>query len=294
MTNEEYYKNIEKEIQQINTKLNLLLDKLDIEIPLSKEEKIDKQVLIVSKDKRVPIDARKYNYIFLTKDQFIEGAESKEGLETEAGIFYNIDSLDKIIYDAIKNTSSTDIPIIYYKFNDQRTQLDFVIEEGIKEYNNHNSFEILEKDTQNLKSKKEINELAKHYVENFRWIESKNSDEHLFTFNGYKIFNLFKDYPYNLTKIEKEYFDKKNPYWADFFKDRTKEWIKIEKEVDKKVDKELIDSGDAYYDEDGQIKYKQLFGLVNHKWHIKKAILKTVYNIDWLEPKYRWPYQLKD
>ena len=42
MTNEEYYKNIEKEIQQINAKLNLLLDKLDIELHLIEEEKIDK------------------------------------------------------------------------------------------------------------------------------------------------------------------------------------------------------------------------------------------------------------
>lgn len=291
MTNEEYYKNIEKEIQQINAKLNLLLDKLDIELPLIEEEKIDKQILIVSKDKRVPIDAKKYNYIFLTKDQFVEGAGSEDGIEIEEGLFYNIDSLDKTIYEGIKN--GVDIPITYYKFIDQHIQLDFIVEEGIKEYNN-NSYEVLEKDTQDLKSKKEVDELAKQYVENFRWINSKNSDEHLFTFNGYKIFNLFKDYPYNLTKIEKEYFDKKNPYWADFFKDRTKEWIKIEKEVDKKVDKVLIESGDAYYDENGQIKYKQLFGLINHKWHTKKAILKNTYNIDWLEPKYRWPYQLDD
>lgn len=35
-----------------------------------------------------------------------------------------------------------------------------------------------------------------------------------------KIYNLFKDYPYNLTSEEKEIFDKENPYWADFFKDR--------------------------------------------------------------------------
>ncbi len=44
--------------------------------------------------------------------------------------------------------------------------------------------------------------------------------ELLISFNKKKIYNLFQDYPYNLTKEEKEIFDKENPYWADFFKDR--------------------------------------------------------------------------
>lgn len=41
-----------------------------------------------------------------------------------------------------------------------------------------------------------------------------------FSFNKKKVYNLFADYPHNLTKQEKEIFDKENPYWADFFKDR--------------------------------------------------------------------------
>lgn len=44
--------------------------------------------------------------------------------------------------------------------------------------------------------------------------------EHLFTFNKRKIFNLFRDYPYNLTAKQKEIFDRENPYWRDFFADR--------------------------------------------------------------------------
>jgi hypothetical protein len=53
------------------------------------------------------------------------------------------------------------------------------------------------------------------------WVEKTgNIGEHLFTFDKKKIYNLFKDYPYELSKNEKEIFDKENPYWADFFKDR--------------------------------------------------------------------------
>lgn len=53
------------------------------------------------------------------------------------------------------------------------------------------------------------------------WVD--NTDvigERLFTFDGIKIYNLFADYPHNLSKEEKAIFDKENPYWCDFFKDR--------------------------------------------------------------------------
>lgn len=42
--------------------------------------------------------------------------------------------------------------------------------------------------------------------------------EHLFSFDKKKIYNLFEDYPQNLTPEEKEIFDKENPYWVEFFK----------------------------------------------------------------------------
>lgn len=53
------------------------------------------------------------------------------------------------------------------------------------------------------------------------WIDRTDKvGEHLFSFDKKKIYNLFRDYPHELTKEEKEIFDKENPYWVDFFKDR--------------------------------------------------------------------------
>ena len=53
------------------------------------------------------------------------------------------------------------------------------------------------------------------------WVEKTDSiGEHLFSFDKKKVYNLFKDYPYELSDEEKKVFDKENPYWADFFKDR--------------------------------------------------------------------------
>lgn len=51
------------------------------------------------------------------------------------------------------------------------------------------------------------------------WVESLDTvGKFLFSFDKKKIFNLFADYPQNLTKEQKEVFDKENPNWRDFFK----------------------------------------------------------------------------
>lgn len=54
------------------------------------------------------------------------------------------------------------------------------------------------------------------------WVDNTGEKvgEHLFSFDKKKVFNLFADYPYNLTPEQKEIFDRENPFWADFFKDR--------------------------------------------------------------------------
>lgn len=53
------------------------------------------------------------------------------------------------------------------------------------------------------------------------WVDNVDTvGEHLFTFDKVKIYNLFADYPHNLTAEEKAIFDKENEYWRDFFSDR--------------------------------------------------------------------------
>jgi len=55
----------------------------------------------------------------------------------------------------------------------------------------------------------------------FKWVRNPNQKgEFSFTFDGEHIFSLFRDYPHELTKEQKEIFDEQNPFWAEFFKDR--------------------------------------------------------------------------
>ena len=54
------------------------------------------------------------------------------------------------------------------------------------------------------------------------WVDNAKEvkGQWLFTFDKTNIFNMFQDYSHKLTKKQREIFDKENPYWADFFKDR--------------------------------------------------------------------------
>jgi len=53
------------------------------------------------------------------------------------------------------------------------------------------------------------------------WVEHLEERGRLeISFDKKTIFNLWQDYPHKFTPEQKEQFDKENPYWADFFKDR--------------------------------------------------------------------------
>lgn len=57
-------------------------------------------------------------------------------------------------------------------------------------------------------------------TDNVWWVDNKSEGEIEFSFDRKHIYNLFRDYPYKLSKEEKEMFDEENPFWAHFFRGR--------------------------------------------------------------------------
>lgn len=41
-----------------------------------------------------------------------------------------------------------------------------------------------------------------------------------FSFDRKKIYSMYRDYPHAMTPEEVRIFDRENPYWAEYFKDR--------------------------------------------------------------------------
>lgn len=55
------------------------------------------------------------------------------------------------------------------------------------------------------------------------WVEPSDTlDEHLFSFDKQKVFNLFHDYPKKLSAKQKAVFDRENPEWKAFFEGKRK------------------------------------------------------------------------
>lgn len=53
------------------------------------------------------------------------------------------------------------------------------------------------------------------------WLDNPDVvGEWVFSFDKETEFNMFWDYPHELTAEQKKIFDEENPYWAEFFKDR--------------------------------------------------------------------------
>ena len=51
------------------------------------------------------------------------------------------------------------------------------------------------------------------------WVDNGGDvkGEMVFSFDKKKLYNLFKDYPQNLSKEEKEIFDSENEFWKEYF-----------------------------------------------------------------------------
>ena len=54
------------------------------------------------------------------------------------------------------------------------------------------------------------------------WLDNSEEKvgEWIFSFDKKTTYNMFADYPHNLTTEQKEIFDKENPFWKEFFADR--------------------------------------------------------------------------
>jgi hypothetical protein len=52
------------------------------------------------------------------------------------------------------------------------------------------------------------------------WVNNDAIGVWEFSFDQKTVYNMFQDYPWKLTPEQKEIFDRENPFWADYFKDR--------------------------------------------------------------------------
>lgn len=57
------------------------------------------------------------------------------------------------------------------------------------------------------------------------WVDTDKVGVWEFSFDKKKIYNLFEDFPYKLTKEEVQIFMKENPYMANFFIDRLADYL---------------------------------------------------------------------
>ena len=63
----------------------------------------------------------------------------------------------------------------------------------------------------------------KNKTDKILWIDNLETfGEHLFSFDKKHIYNLFQDYPHNMTDVEVEIFNSENPYWTEYFSNRQK------------------------------------------------------------------------
>lgn len=54
------------------------------------------------------------------------------------------------------------------------------------------------------------------------WLDNgdETTGEFIFSFDRKKQYNLYVDYPHNMTVEEVAIFDEENPFWADYFSER--------------------------------------------------------------------------
>ena len=88
---------------------------------------IEAEYLVVSMDNRIPKKIKGLNPTIIRKSDLID-----KDFAIEKGIFCNLDSLDKDMYDLLKD--ERDILVIFYKIYDQYITLNFPMDLPIEIY----------------------------------------------------------------------------------------------------------------------------------------------------------------
>lgn len=53
------------------------------------------------------------------------------------------------------------------------------------------------------------------------WVDDGKIGTNAISFDKKTILHLYRDYPHKFSREQVELFQKENPYWADYFSDRT-------------------------------------------------------------------------
>lgn len=96
--------------------------------------------IVVTNDKRLPLDIVDNNYELWTLDEFIEKASTDPGITVDSGLYINVEVLDKDLYEDIV-PSIDEFKIVFYQFSDVDIRLPFNIATGIKVYDVKNDVE---------------------------------------------------------------------------------------------------------------------------------------------------------
>lgn len=116
-------------LEDITTKKSKTNNKKDKNTKQTNNTDID---VVLAYDKRLPLDINP-NYKFIPLEQFIERANSNDGILIENKLYINLDVINKDLYDALKNDLKEDFMVLY-KFDDQIINLTFIDNNKVKIY----------------------------------------------------------------------------------------------------------------------------------------------------------------
>lgn len=101
-------------------------------------------------------------------------------------------------------------------------ELQKAYEKNEKSFNSAFPTILLTEPRENMEQSSKYEWFKKNPDDKIWWLDNPEvKGEWLFSFDKETKFNMFRDYPHELTDEQKQIFDEENPYWADFFKDRT-------------------------------------------------------------------------